>query len=55
MTNKQALEIVTAASLEYRGTRAQHETIAQALAVLTKLVPVEAPAPVPDNVVDFKS
>lgn len=57
MTNKQAFDIVTAASLEYRGTRAQHETIAQALSVLEKLVSasVNPVATVPDNVVDIKS
>jgi hypothetical protein len=57
MTNKQALQIVTAASLEFRGTRKDHEAIAQALDVLGKLVPAEtlAPTEVPNNVVDIKS
>jgi len=52
MTNKQALEIVTAAALEFRGTRKDHEAIAQALDTIGKLVPapvaVDGVAPVVD-------
>lgn len=56
MTNKQALQIVTAASLEFRGTRKDHEAIAQALDVLTKVVPADvAVEEVPSNVVPIKS
>jgi hypothetical protein len=45
MTNKQALDIVTAAALEFRGTRKDHEAIAQALDVISKVVPTsEVPA-----------
>jgi hypothetical protein len=39
MTNTQALDIVTAAALEFRGTRKDHEAIAQALDVISKVVP----------------
>lgn len=57
MTNKQAFDIVTMAALNYRGTRSEHESIAQALETLLKLVPVDAvpQAKVADNVVDIKS
>jgi hypothetical protein len=60
MTNKQALQVVTAASLEFRGTRKDHEAIAQALDVIGKLVPDEAVAPAlaqnpTSNVVDINS
>jgi len=52
MTKKQALEIVTAAALEFRGTRKDHEAIAQALDTIGKLVPapvaVDGVAPVVD-------
>lgn len=58
MTNKQALDIVTAAALEFRGTRKDHEAIAQALDVLggvVKNVDAVKEAVVPSNVVDIKS
>jgi hypothetical protein len=55
MTNKQALEVVTAASLEFRGTRKDHEAIALALDTLNKLVSPPVVTPAPDNVIPINN